>query len=162
MKKVLSIALAIVMMFAVCVPAFAANPITDKTEQTGETIVKTSTKTETGEDAENYAVTIPAETIIPWGKDVTILEGYTVDAHLAYGKHVYITVASSGTMKLAEDANETVAYTLAGEGVAEEFVSNTVENVRPLALKVTIDELDWNNAIVGEYADTLPFTAEVK
>ena len=86
MKKVLSVALAVVMLFAVCVPAFAANPITDKTEQSGTTIVKTSTKTETGEDGRRYSVTIPANTTIPWGK-ASVDMAYVVEAHLAYGEH---------------------------------------------------------------------------
>lgn len=163
MKKILSIALAVVMLFAVCVPAFAANPITQDTEPNGTTIVKTSTTTETGEDAEKYAVSIPADTKIPWGKTETDLENYSVEAHLAYGKHVYISVANSGLMKLADDANETLAYTLTGDGVAAEYVSTTVVNpVAPLALKVAIDAADWANAIVGEYSDTLTFTAEAR
>ena len=162
MKKILSIALAVVMLFAVCVPAFAANPITQDTEPNGTTIVKTSTTTETGEDAEKYAVTIPAETIIPWEKTVTALEGYSVEAHLAYGKHVYITVAGSGLMKLADDAAETLAYTLSGDGVDAEYVSTTVVNpAAPLALNVTIEADAWANAIVGEYSDTLTFTASI-
>ena len=45
MKKLISIALAAAMLAAVSVPAFAANPITKETEQTGTTIIKTSTKT---------------------------------------------------------------------------------------------------------------------
>ena len=49
MKKFISIALAAVMLAAASVPAFAANPITKETAQTGTAIVKTSTKT--GPDA---------------------------------------------------------------------------------------------------------------
>ena len=39
MKKLISIALAAAMLAAVSVPAFAANPITQETEQTGTTII---------------------------------------------------------------------------------------------------------------------------
>ena len=39
MKKLISIALAAAMLAAVSVPAFAANPITKETEQTGTTIM---------------------------------------------------------------------------------------------------------------------------
>ena len=44
MKKLISIALAAAMLAAVSVPAFAANPITKETEQTGTTIIKTSSR----------------------------------------------------------------------------------------------------------------------
>ena len=47
MKKLISIALAAVMLAAASVPAFAANPITKETDNTGTAIVKTSTKTGT-------------------------------------------------------------------------------------------------------------------
>ena len=68
MKKLISIALAAAMLAAVSVPAFAANPITKETEQTGTTIIKTSTKTgpDSPEDvAVRYTVSIPADTGAP-------------------------------------------------------------------------------------------------
>lgn len=43
-EKLISIALAAVMLAAASVPAFAANPITKETDNTGTAIVKTSTK----------------------------------------------------------------------------------------------------------------------
>lgn len=161
MKKFLSIALAVVMMLAVCVPAFAANPITEKTENTGTTIVKTKTTDENDQNAESFTVSIPADTTIAWGKDSTALEGYSAEAHLAYGKKLYITVAGTGTMKLAEDETETLAYALSGD---TEYVSAkpVVNPVAELSLNVDIATDAWANAIVGEYADTLTFTAEAK
>lgn len=159
MKKILSIALAVVMLFAVCVPAFAANPITNKTEQTGETIVKTSTTTETGESGKKYSVTIPADTTIPWGKASTDLV-YTTEAHLGYGEKLNVTVAGNNAMSLTEDASIKLAYTLGGETAytsAGPIVNPAADNTLTLA----IAEADWANAIVGEYSDTLTFTAAV-
>ena len=63
MKKVLSIALAVVMMLAVCVPAFAADITTDG--GTGTTIIKTATTTSGGDDARRFTVTVPADQEIP-------------------------------------------------------------------------------------------------
>lgn len=159
MKKVLSVALALVMMLAICVPAFAANPITEKTENSGTMVVKTSTQTEDGEDAENYTVTIPADTTIPWEKEVTDLT-YTVESHLAYGKHLEVSVASNGAMKLAADEAITLPYTLGG---ATAFVADgpVVNPAADQALTVTVAAADWANAIVGEYSDTLTFVAQV-
>ena len=59
MKKLLAVALAVVMMLAVCVPAFAADITTDG--GTGTAIIKTSTQTAGGEDGAGFTVTIPAE-----------------------------------------------------------------------------------------------------
>lgn len=162
MKKVLALALALVMMFAVCIPAFAANPITQDSDlKKGEAIVKTSTTREDGTDAESFTVTIPATTVIPWETEVTNLV-YTVESHLAYGKHLEVSVASEDyKMELAEDAAETLAYTLGG---ATAFAADgpVVNPAADQTLTVTIAAADWANAIVGEYEDTLTFTAEVK
>lgn len=166
MKKVLSIALALVMMLAVCVPAFAANPITQDTENTGTAVVKTDTLKDTDGDgkgdtsAESFIVTIPADTVIPWGTEETALV-YTVESHLAYGKHLEVSVAGNNVMKLAEDEAETLAYTLGGT-TAFAADGPVVNPAADQDLTVTITADDWANAIVGEYADTLTFTAEVK
>ncbi len=159
MKKILSVTLAAVLMLAVCVPAFATKSITDKTESSATTLVKTSTEREDGTNGENYKVIIPAATSIPWGKD-SINLSYFAEAHLGYGKKLSVTVKGNGKMALTEDANEKLAYTLGG---ATEFVSASpvlnpgVNKILTLA----ISENAWANAIVGEYSDTLTFTAEI-
>ena len=98
MKKAISVVLALVMLFAVCVPAFAADI---SATGTGDVIVSTSTKTATGEDAESYTVTIPADTTIAWGTDSTDV-GYTVESHLARNKAVAVAVTGSGEMKTVD------------------------------------------------------------
>ena len=100
MKKLISIALAAAMLAAVSVPAFAANPITKETEQTGTTIIKTSTKTgpDSPEDvAVRYTVSIPADTEIYWGTEETDLV-YSVESHLKRGQALKVTVAGTGSM----------------------------------------------------------------
>lgn len=159
MKKVLSVALALVMLFAVCVPAFAVNTITDKTENTGTSIVKTDTVKENGESGENYSVVIPANTTIPWGEASTDLT-YTVEAHLGYGKKLHVSVAGNGTMALKEDAAEKLSYTLGG-ATAYTSAGPVVNPKVSQTLNLAIADNAWANAIVGEYADTLTFTAEV-
>lgn len=159
MKKVLSVALAVVMLFAVCIPAFAANPITDKTENTGTSIVKTDTKKENGESGEDFSVIIPADTTIPWGKASTDLT-YSVEAHLGYGKKLHVSVAGNNTMALAQDASIKLPYTLGG-ATAYTSAGPVVNPRASQTLNLAIAENTWANAIVGEYADTLTFTAEV-
>ena len=162
MKKALSIALALTMLFALCVPAFAANITTDG--GTGDSIVKTRTTTAGGDSAENFTVSIPAETTIPWLTTTAYDIAYTVESHLAYGKHLTVTVADSdgqNKMLYTPEAGVTLelpytlgatAYTAAGP------VVNPAANV---AATITVAENDWNNAVIGEYADTLTFTVNV-
>lgn len=159
MKKILSVVLAMVMMLAICVPAFAEKTITDKTGNSATTLVKTDTNKENGDPGENYKVIIPSDTTIPWGKDSIDLL-YSVEAHLGYGKKISVSVEGNYTMALKEDENEKLAYTLGG---ATSYVSATpvVNPAAAQTFSLAISDDAWANAIVGEYSDTLTFTAEI-
>lgn len=160
MKKVISIVLALVMMMAICVPAFAdelnaANP-------SGDVIVKTSTELEGGGSAERFVVTIPASpTTMAWGTDSKDLV-YSVESHLAWGKAVSVTVSGHGVMTYSPDANNTLelAYTLGGETA---FTANSpvVYPAAEKTISVAVSTEAWNGAVIGEYSDTLTFTASV-
>lgn len=162
MKKAISAVLALVMLAVLCVPAFAANIVTDG--GTGDSIVKTQTTTAGGDSAEKFTVSIPAETTIPWLTTTAYDIAYTVESHLAYGKHLTVTVADSdgqNKMLYTPEAGVTLelpytlgttTYTAAGP------VVNPAANV---AATITVAENDWNNAVIGEYADTLTFTVDV-
>lgn len=157
MKKVLSLALALVMMLSICIPAFAAD-LTTKPGQAGDVIISTDTKDKDGNDAEQYIVTIPADTVIPWGEAETDVS-YTIEAHLTRNNRVKVTVAGNGAMATADGAY-TLAYTLDG---ATEYTTETA-NVYPAAtqeLKVLVADLDWNTAVVEEYSDILTYTSEI-
>lgn len=162
MKKAISAVLALVMLAVLCVPAFAANITTDG--GTGDSIVKTQTTTAGGDSAEKFTVSIPAETTIPWLTTTAYDISYTVESHLAYGKYLTVTVADSdgqNKMLYTPEAGVTLelpyvlgatTYTAAGP------VVNPAANV---AATITVAENDWNNAVIGEYADTLTFTVNV-
>lgn len=165
MKKAISIALTVVMLFAVCVPAFALVDISDTGR--GKLDVITKTTTEDGKDAARYSLYIPSDAEIDWGapsKDVS----YSVEAHLKRNDRVRVAVSGSGTMK-TDPANGKVyelAYTLSGEGVdytAEEPVvyNNAEEPAISQLVNVVIDIEDWNKAVVERYTDTLTYEAEV-
>lgn len=157
MKKILSIALALVMMLSICIPAFAAD-LNQKPSQAGDVIISTDTKDKDGNDAEQYIVTIPADTVIPWGEAETDVS-YTIEAHLTRNNRVKVTVAGNGAMATADGAY-TLAYTLDG---ATEYITATA-NVYPAAtqaLKVLVADLDWNTAVVEEYSDILTYTSEI-
>lgn len=159
MKKVVSVLMTVAMLAALMVPAFALDQNTPK----GDTIVKTGTTMEDGKDARRYAVTIPADTTITWGAEKTDLTGYTAEAHLAYGEKLSVTVAGSGNMTYSPEAGVTLElpYTLEGD-TAYVSAGPVVYPVANLALSVNITADDWNQAVVGEYQDTLTFIAEIQ
>lgn len=162
MKKFISLALAVVMLLAVCVPAFAADTkkITNETVNSATTLVKTSKLKEDGTSGENFMVILPLDASIPWGKETATDMSYNVEAHLGYGKKLSVKVTGNYKMALTEDANETIDYTLGG---TTEYLSGgpVVNPGVDVPFTLTVDKDTWANAIVGEYKDTLTFTAEV-
>ena len=163
MKKILSLAMALVMIMAVMVPAFAAE--LSANPDSADVIINTSTlKDEDGDgvgetDAEEYTVTIPADTTIPWGTENTNVS-YTVESHLKRDGRVKVTVSGAGVMKTNDGAYE-IAYALVGEGAA---FNSTVPTIYPAATKtvnVNITADNWNTAVVEEYKDILTYTAEI-
>lgn len=159
MKKAISLVLTVVMLFAVCVTAFAATDISETGK--GDVTVKTTTVTDDGKDAADYSVTIPADTEINWGTELTDVS-YTVESHLRRNQAVKVDVAGSGTMK-TDPANGEVyelAYTL--EGATAYTADHPV--VYPAAtqgVNVLIAKDAWNTAVVETYSDILTYTAEV-
>lgn len=158
MKKAISIVLALIMLFAICVPAFAETDIS-KTGDKGEVTVKTTTKYENGDEAETYSVTIPADTDIAWGtpsKDV----GYTVESHLSRNKAVTVTVSGNGEMK-TEDGAYKLAYTLEGDGCVYQAQHPVVFEAEKQEVYVTIAELSWKTAVVENYSDVLTYESGI-
>lgn len=161
MKKVLSLVLAVALMLAVCVPAFAADITTDG--GTGTTIIKTATTTSGGDDARSFTVTVPADQEIPWGAasyDVS----YAVETHLAYGETLAVSVKGvQGYMSYSPEAGVELPlpYALMGEGVDYETAEPNVYPAVTVPLNVVVTEEDWNEAVIGTYSDTLTFTAEI-
>ena len=152
MKKIIAIMMALVMMMAIAVPAFAANPIVETGEQTGEALVKTDT---TAVGAGSYTVTFPAEIVIPWGqtKDAT----YTVETQLAVGKTLNVAVAdkTSGTLQgtmTATGTADTLVYDITGD------VSVDYDEVKNETETITFTVQDWNKTI-AEYSNNITFTA---
>ncbi len=153
MKKILAIAMAIVMMMAIAVPAFAGN-FTEAggAAQNDNVVVKTDT---TSVGAGSYTVTYPAEIIIPWNntKDVT----YSVETQLAVGKTLNVSVADqtsgtlTGTMTAAGTA-DTLSYTVSGD------VSVDYDEVKSETETITFTVADWNKTI-AEYSGYVTFTA---
>lgn len=152
MKKILAVMMAIVMMMAIAVPAFAANPITETSDKTGDALVKTDAS---AIGAGTFTVTYPAEIVVTWGqtKDFT----YDVETQLAVKKLLTVTVTDkttttlTGTMTNA-DTTDVLDYTLSGDTTV------TAEEVSETTNTVTVTVADWNKAI-AEYSGYVTFTA---
>lgn len=156
MKKILAIALSVVMLLAVSVPAFAADIKTDG--GTGTAIIKTSTQTSGGEEGAGFTVSIPAENTIYWKALSTDLK-YTVTSQLGPNTGVQVTVDDTDKAYVMTDENDyTLAYSLANTtGITASPVVNGAE----FTYTVNVAEEAWNAAVVSEYADELTFTAEL-
>ncbi len=128
---------------------------------TGDTIIKTDTRTENGESGERFTVTIPAETVIPWGTLSTNMR-YTVESHLGYGKSLTVSVAGNNALTFTPEENVvlTLPYTLTGETV----FTGDFPVIYPAAEKnfsMRIEEEEWASATVAAYTTVLTFTVKV-
>lgn len=185
MKKLLAVVLALVMMFAVCVPAFAAvtnngNNIVvtgeeNELQQEAKAHVYTTDELPSGDHA--YTVTIPAETEITWKTEYTPFT-YTVAAQLPLGKRLQLAVKSVNLDQLGAPRRMTnagttsyIPYTYAKptstEGVYEEADSlsytTTTEVLKstPRTFYLHIQDADWTNVPVAQYEDQLTFVIDI-
>ena len=161
MKKVLAIAMARIMMMAICVPAFAA--VTGGSNAGNDTIINTDTKKDTDGDgvgdteATWYTVTIPATQTLPWETETKDIE-YAVASQLKTGDEVKVTVTdANGAYKMTSVAGGSLAYTL--ENATFIAPSAVYDDTAKVTVKVALN--DWKSVAIDNYTDTLTFTAEI-
>lgn len=154
MKKIIAIAMALVMMMAIVVPAFAA--VEGGSNSGSDTIITTLTTKEDGSDPVWYTVTIPATQEIYWEATTTDI-AYVINSQLATDDFVKVTVAGSGLLK-KDGSTATLAY-----AITDTEYTATAEVVVDEADTVTIDTTNaaWATVPVDAYSDTLTFTAEI-
>lgn len=154
MKKIIAIVMALVMMMAIAVPAFAA--VEGGSNSGSDTIITTKTTKEDGSDPVWYTVTIPATQDIFWEATTTDIE-YKINSQLATGDFVKVTVAGSGLLK-KDGSTATLAY-----AITDTEYTASAEVVVDEADTVTIDTTNaaWATVPVDTYSDTLTFTAEI-
>ena len=150
MKKVISVLLAVLMLSALMVPAFAAS--FTQNEGTGGAKVKTDTSAITGDGA--YTVTYDAEISVPWNSTAAVSSEYTVETHLKTGRQLQVTATSDGVMTYG---SEELAYTLAGDTTYTAGAAETATK----AITVAVAQEAWDNAPIAEYTDTITYTAEI-
>lgn len=162
MKKILSIAVAVLMIATICVPCFAAT--IDKTTPDGKGTAQVKTDISAVTDSGTFVVTIPAEMPIPWNtantdssKDFT----YSVESQLKTGKRIQVDVAqNSANMTSASGA--TLAYTITGDITAVKTTASVVAaGTFVKTVTVNVAGTAWANAAIDEYSDTLTFTAQI-
>lgn len=151
MKKVISVLLAIAMLAALMVPAFAATFTQD--EGTGGATVKTDTSAVTGDGT--YTVTYDAEISVPWNYTGAVSSEYAVETHLKSGRQLLVTATSDGIMTYED---ETLAYSLGGD---LSYTAGAAENATK-EITVTVAKTAWDEAPIAEYTGRITYTAEIK
>lgn len=120
MKKIISIVLALVMMMAVTVPAFAETTYQSVSQQGTPTAdVVTSTKDINGNDAYSYTVTFPAIITVAWNDKTAQPATYSVESQLLIGASLKVSVVydtdtdeTNDGIMAADGTDETLKYTL--------------------------------------------------
>ncbi len=152
MKKIIAIAMALVMMMAIAVPAFAAD-ITKDTAQAGQATVATTTS----ETDATYTVTYPAATTIAWGDTNAVNVNYKVTSQLPIGATLKVSVATDngGLMTSTNAPDYSLTYTLTG-GAEETFAE--INNEATPQTDVTVAIADFSAAVPDVYQGTLTYT----
>lgn len=154
MKKVISVLMAVAMLAALMVPAFALTEA-DGNPASGTADVKTNYDNLEATGG-YYTVTFPAETTIAWGTVDTTIK-YNVSTQLIPTATLTVTVAQDNAAMKSADETE-LPYTLSGDtevtGIAP-FVSEEK------SLNINITDANWKSVPVDDYSDTLTFTASI-
>ncbi len=155
MKKIIAIAMALVMMMAIAVPAFAADAKIEKDDanQSGQATVATTTS---DTDA-TYTVSYPAATTIAWGVTDAVNVNYTVTSQLPIGATLKVSVAAdnNGLMTSTNAPDYNLTYTLTG-GAEETFAE--INNATAPQTDVTVAIADFSQAVPDVYQGTLTYT----
>ena len=155
MKKVISVLMAVAMLAALMVPAFALDKTLDENTKSDTAEVKTNYDNLKATGG-YYTVTYPAETTIAWGTVDTTIK-YNVSTQLIPTATLTVTVAQDNAAMKSADETE-LPYTLSGDtevtGIAP-FVSEEK------SLNINITDANWKSVPVDDYSDTLTFTASI-
>ena len=145
MKKFLSVVFALILVSVCVLPAFADS----MTISTGSGVT------------DEYQLTFPADTNIPWESSSYALGSVTATAmRLSPDKKVKVSVASANDYNLVSTASASskIAYTLTG---ADAIVFFAGDYGKDCPLSVSIADAQWRQAASGEHTDVLTFTAEL-
>ena len=166
MKKILAFAMAIVMMMAVAVPAFATDITkadTDAANPASATadVVTKDTK-EDGTDAYSYTISFPASTTVGWNDSSAKDVAYTVTSQLLLGASLKVSVAANDGGKMTNAGTEKyLTYTLTGAETATfGEVNNGAKASDVGGTNATVAIASFADVPVAEYTGTLTYTVE--
>ncbi len=153
MKKIISLVLALIMMMAICVPAFATKTL-DVNAQSGSSTVLVDGVADKGDGT--YSVEIPAAVDLTWG-DTTKAGAYKITSQVQTDKRVKVSLEKA--KDLTNAANETIEFVVADAttGIANSAVVNNESHT----FNLTIDAGEWAAASIATYEGTITFTAEL-
>ena len=156
MKKTLSIVLALTMLFALCVPSFAANKTITETSdpKTGNTVIKTNNSAAVAAGGV-FTVEFPATAEIVWNTLSTPLE-CEVFTNLVNDKQLTVTAKKKTNLV---NAGDTLVYTIGetNKEVVQTGLKTTVWNPT-----VEISVANWKKAPVAKtYTGEVTFEATV-
>lgn len=156
MKKIISVLLAVAMLAALTVPAFAAEITKDSAEQSATIDVVTKTTNTDGADAYTYSVTFPASFEFDWGDTAAKDATYTVTSQLLLGASLDVSVAANngGQMTNADTAS-TLTYTLTNGGSAH-FAE--VNNSAAPTAQPTVSIASYEGVPIAVYTGTLTYS----
>ena len=160
MKKILAVAMALTMLFALCVPAFAGT-ITQDTPKPREAGVPVKTTYSTAD--ESFTVSYPPTMDLPWGTLVDNTKAafeYSVVSQLKTGKTITVTVTPTNTV-MTSAAGETLAYELAGDINVTTTAAVVAADAFKKTVKVDVAQSAWEAAAINEYTDTVTFSVTV-
>lgn len=173
MKRILAMALAFVMLFAIFVPSFATgtvkiNPYSPPPDVNG--LQRCEHYVHTKKESASYTVIIPATIIIPWEAQSKSFQYSVSNVQLQSGKRLKVTLASQGSEKVLLDGNgyalpytfktidnESVHDDELGYITSSEIAMETV--IRPF--NISIAAKDWKTVPVNVYTGNLTFTVDV-
>ena len=156
MKKIISVLLAVAMLAALTVPAFAAEITKDSAEQSAKVDVVTKTTNTDGEDAYSYTVTIPASFEFDWGDTAAKDATYTVTSQLLLGASLDVSVAANNGGKMTnENTASTLTYTLTNGG-STHFAE--VNNAAAPAAQPAVSIASYDNVPIAVYTGTLTYS----
>ena len=146
MKKVLTFALAVMLVMSLSVTAFAANTTG------GDADITTSI-------APTYTVTIPADVNVQFNATETSFGAIEVEAAQIHpDKCIKVELTSDGKLENSIDATKVISYAIK-DSTGAAFTSATYlteGDKTELSIHITAD--DWNAAYAGDYSDTVTFT----
>ncbi len=158
MKKIIAIVMALVMMMAVTVPAFAIDQNTQK-ETDGSQKGSATVSTTTDETDATYSVSYPATYVFAWDDTTPKNANYTVTSQLPIGAKLTVSVvADNGALMTSTTATAyDLTYTLAGGIGATEFSEINNGEGPDEDITIAIAQSEYDEAVPAVYQGTVTY-----